>query len=108
MKPRNKKRELLGGWITREQVRPLLCGRDVRFITEAMKVGAKTPTGGRIRLQCKILNGQYYTRPEWVEEFLAATTQAWLPEANEKQQQADNEQSFAKIKNRLKQRINKG
>jgi hypothetical protein len=83
---------LQGGWLTREQARPLLCGVSARSVAWHMTVGSDTPKG-RIKLECRILGKTYYTRKEWIDHYLEAVTEAVLndkpaprPEPAEKRQ----------------------
>lgn len=65
--------EVLAGWLTPQQAADRLCGVTPRTVRNLIAVGTRTPAG-RVRLRAVTLGGRYYTRADWVDEYLAAVT----------------------------------
>lgn len=61
------------GWLNPRQAAERLCGVTPRTVRNLISVGTRTPAG-RVRLRAVTLGGRYFTRREWVDEYLEAVT----------------------------------
>jgi hypothetical protein len=66
---------LEGGWLTMAEACAPLCGVTPKTVRNHVVHGTRTARG-RVRLEARLLGGHYYTKREWIDAYLAATTAA--------------------------------
>lgn len=71
--------DTLAGWLSTREAAPLLCNCRPQTVRNHMTRGTVTKDG-RVRLRGVILGGQYYTKAEWISEYLELVRRATLPD----------------------------
>jgi hypothetical protein len=96
-------------WLSTREAALLLCGVTDRTVRNCITLGNRTPIGV-IRLRAVVLGGRYFTRREWVAEFLAAVTRARMsdtsaPAMTVPEPRGERDRRFASEQARLKERL---
>jgi hypothetical protein len=96
-------------WLSTREAAPFLCGVTDRTVRNCIRMGNRTPIGV-IRLRAVVLGGRYFTRREWVAEFLTAMSRASHTEVSSyapvsAEPRGERDRRFASEQARLKQRL---